>query len=181
MFEKLTLRFKKQHFDKEKDISKTQSEEFDLPLVNAKDGGNGIMYFGRKSDFESAKMTIDIVNDGAVSTGNVYPQPKETGVLYNAYLITAKFDVTERLLYFFSTAIKKSIKLKFGYENKASWSKVQYELIFLPITIDNDIDYDYMESLIRGIEKIVIKDVVKWTDKKISTTKKVVMRDALQT
>ena len=40
------------------------------------------MYYGRSSDFESAEMTIDIVNDGAVSTGNVYPQPHITGVSY---------------------------------------------------------------------------------------------------
>ncbi len=73
LFEKLDLKFKKKIFNKQKDISKVQTSEFDLPLVNAKNGDNGIMYYGRSSDFESAEMTIDIVNDGAVSTANVYP------------------------------------------------------------------------------------------------------------
>ena len=89
-FNKLELKFKKPFFDKELDVSKIKTEEFDLPVVNAKDGNNGIMYYGRSSDFESAEMTIDIVNDGAVSTGNVYPQPQKTGVLYNAYLISPR-------------------------------------------------------------------------------------------
>lgn len=94
------------------------------------------MYYGRSSDFESAEMTIDVVNDGAVSTGNVYPQPQRTGVLYNAYLIKPNFNVNEKLLYFFASTIQKSIKLKFGYENKAGWAKVKEEKISLPIRRD---------------------------------------------
>ena len=86
------------------------------------------MYYGRKNDFETASMTIDIVNDGAISTASVYPQPQETGVLYNAYLIKPLFDVNNHILYFLSTTIQKSIKEKFGYENKAGWEKVKKSL-----------------------------------------------------
>lgn len=109
------------------------------------------MYYGRSSDFESTEMTIDIVNDGAVSTGNVYPQPQKTGVLYNAYLVKPLFSVTQRLLYFFSTTIQKSIKLKFGYENKAGWEKVKKEKISLP-TKDGNIDFAFMETFIAELE-----------------------------
>lgn len=75
----------KANFDKENDISKIRTLDFNLPLVNAKDGDNGVMYYGRSSDFESAEMTIDIVNDGAVSTGNVYSQPKKQ-VFYTMHI-----------------------------------------------------------------------------------------------
>lgn len=159
MFEKLDLKFKKKTFNKQKDISKVQTSEFDLPLVNAKNGDNGIMYYGRSSDFESAEMTIDIVNDGAVSTANVYPQPLKTGVLYNAYLIKPKFTPTRETLLFFTPCIYKAIKLKFSYENKASWNKVKNELISLPLkptaktqTLE-DIDFDFMEKFIAELEQ----------------------------
>lgn len=159
LFEKLDLKFKKKIFNKQKDISKVQTSEFDLPLVNAKNGDNGIMYYGRSSDFESAEMTIDIVNDGAVSTANVYPQPLKTGVLYNAYLIKPKFTPTRETLLFFTPCIYKAIKLKFSYENKASWNKVKNELISLPLkptanaqTLD-DIDFDFMEKFIAELEQ----------------------------
>ena len=109
------------------------------------------MYYGRSSDFESTEMTIDIVNDGVVSTGNVYPQPQKTGVLYNAYLVKPLFSVTQRLLYFFSTTIQKSIKLKFGYENKAGWEKVKKEKITLP-THNGVIDFVFMENFIADLE-----------------------------
>ena len=109
------------------------------------------MYYGRSQDFESAEMTIDIVNDGAVSTGNVYPQPQKTGILYNAYLIKPKFSANEKLLHFFTSIIFKSIKHKFGYENKAGWDKVKQEKIQLPIK-NNEIDFIFMESFIAEIE-----------------------------
>ncbi|GAA6850285.1 hypothetical protein CHC119_07420 [Helicobacter pylori] len=159
LFEKLDLKFKKKIFNKQKDISKVQTSEFDLPLVNAKNGDNGIMYYGRSSDFESAEMTIDIVNDGAVSTANVYPQPLKTGVLYNAYLIKPKFMPTRETLLFFTPCIYKAIKLKFSYENKASWNKVKNELISLPLKPTanaqtlKDIDFNFMEKFIAELEQ----------------------------
>ncbi|RKU92537.1 restriction endonuclease [Helicobacter pylori] len=159
LFEKLDLKFKKKIFNKQKDISKVQTSEFDLPLVNAKNGDNGIMYYGRSSDFESAEMTIDIVNDGAVSTANVYPQPLKTGVLYNAYLIKPKFTPTRETLLFFTPCIYKAIKLKFSYENKASWNKVKNELISLPLKPTantqtlKDIDFHFMEKFIAELEQ----------------------------
>lgn len=173
LFEKLNLKFKKSKFDKINDISKVRTSEFNIPLVNAKFGDNGIMYYGRKNDFETASMTIDIVNDGAISTGSVYPQPQETGVLYNAYLIKPLFDVNNHILYFLSTSIQKSIKEKFGYENKAAWEKVKKEFIQLP-TNNNEIDFSCMELLISAVQKLVIKDVVLYADNKIQATKKVI-------
>ena len=61
LFEKLQLDVKKEDFSKTFDASEERTEEFNLPLVNAKHGNNGIMYYGREADFETAEMTIDIV------------------------------------------------------------------------------------------------------------------------
>ncbi len=183
LFEKLDLKFKKKTFNKQKDISKVQTSEFDLPLVNAKNGDNGIMYYGRSSDFESAEMTIDIVNDGAVSTANVYPQPLKTGVLYNAYLIKPKFTPTRETLLFFTPCIYKAIKLKFSYENKASWNKVKNELISLPLkptaktqTLE-DIDFNFMRTLINALIKQTIQGVAQYCGAKIQATKEVISQE----
>ncbi|WP_367688306.1 restriction endonuclease subunit S [Helicobacter pylori] len=183
LFEKLDLKFKKKTFNKQKDISKVQTSEFDLPLVNAKNGDNGIMYYGRSSDFESAEMTIDIVNDGAVSTANVYPQPLKTGVLYNAYLIKPKFTPTRETLLFFTPCIYKAIKLKFSYENKASWNKVKNELISLPLkptanaqTLE-DIDFHFMHTLINALMKQTIQGVVQYSGAKIQATKEIISQE----
>ena len=159
MFEKLNLKFLKDEFDKERDVSKIRTDEFSLPLVNARDGDNGIMYYGREQDFETSTMTIDIVNDGAVSTGNVYSQPQKTGVLYNAYLIKPNFQVNTNILHFFTTSIFKSIKHKYGYENKAGWEKVKNENIQLPITSTGEIDFAFMEKFISELEEERISEL----------------------
>ncbi|MGN8423479.1 restriction endonuclease subunit S, partial [Helicobacter pylori] len=177
LFEKLDLKFKKKIFNKQKDISKVQTSEFDLPLVNAKNGDNGIMYYGRSSDFESAEMTIDIVNDGAVSTANVYPQPLKTGVLYNAYLIKPKFTPTRETLLFFTPCIYKAIKLKFSYENKASWNKVKNELIILPTNPHGGIDFHFMRTLINALMKQTIQGVAQYSSAKIQATKEAISQE----
>ena len=175
LFTKLELKCHRANFDKLRDTSQKPTKEFDLPLVNAKIGGNGIMFYGRTEDFDSAEMTIDIISNGAVATGTVYPQVHRVGVLWDAYLIKSKLNVTESQLKFMATSIQKSIKQRFGWENKAVWSKVQKECIQLP-TQNGQIDYQFMSDFIKVIEKLVIKDLVQWTDKKIAAAKEIVAK-----
>lgn len=160
MFYKLNLRCKKKKFDKKKDISTSKSLEYSLPLVNAKNGDNGVMYYGRFSDWESADYCIDIINDGAVSTGNVYPQPQKTGVLYNAYLIKGIDESfhNEFVIIYIAQALQKSIKLKYGYDNKATWEKVKNNTLTLPSI--NDLPCTkFMESYIRELEQERIREL----------------------
>ena len=182
-------------FNKAKDVSKEQTEEFDLPLVNAKDGNNGIMYYGRSADFSHVDGGIDIVSDGAVSTGNVYIQPHDIGVLYNAYIINLKNGKKGRELFsYLASAIKKSIKPKFNYSNKAGWDKVKMCSIILPIKTDDSgnpvidntkayspegyiPDWDFMSRYAKVIEKKVIAEAVKKKDEIIEKTKEIVNKD----
>lgn len=159
LFEKLSLKFKGSNFNKNRDLSTSINKEFNLPLVNAKHGNNGIMYYGREKEWEYAENTIDIVNDGAISTGDVYPQPQKTGILYNAYLIKPKFTLNNSdILIYFSTVIKKSIKTKYGYDKKASWNRVKNNTIFLP-TLNNELAFEYMEERIRELESERIREL----------------------
>ena len=154
LFEKLDLKCKKTDFQKNNDLSKIKTDEFNLPLVNAKQGNNGIMYYGREEDWEYAKMTIDIVSNGAVSAGNVYHQPDKTGVLYDAYLIKPlKKDITENHLIFLATVIESYVKHKYSYENKCIWKKLSLDKIQLPIDSTGQPDWDYMESFMKQINQ----------------------------
>lgn len=155
----------KSDFNKHSDLSSTPSEEFNLPLINAKVGNNGIMYYGRSSDWESETMTLDIVQNGAASTGLVYAQPQATGVLWDAYQIKLKPSVHQNLtvsqLLFLATTTQTSIQHKFSYENKAIWNKVQAESIKLPLKpsadpsnyTQEDIDWDVMDRFMQAIEE----------------------------
>lgn len=100
LYNKVTL--EKNAFDKRKDSRQIPDSQYCLPLVNAKHGDNGIMYYGDPNIFDSIEMTIDIVQNGAIATGDVYPQPQRTGILWDAYLIQASHhqDNAEPLMYF---------------------------------------------------------------------------------
>lgn len=166
------------NFNKKKDTSSEKSEKYTLPIVNAKHGENGIMFYGDKNIFDSEEMTIDIVQNGAVATGDVYPQPQRTGVLWDAYLIKSiKHKDSRESLFYFTATIQKSIKQKFCYEFKATWERVKEEMIFLPVTSDGSPDYAFMETFISAVQKLVIKDVVLYADKKIAATKQAVHKN----
>ena len=175
LYKKLDLHNK--DFDKREDTASEPTKEYSLPIVNAKHGDNGIMFYGKEDIFDSAEMTIDIVQNGAIATGDVYPQPQRTGILWDAYLIKA-LDHTDskETLFFITSSIQKSIKQKFCYEFKATWDRVQRENIYLP-TKNNKPDYATMETFIKAVEKLVIKDVVLYADSKIKATKNVVKKD----
>lgn len=153
LFEKLDLKFlPERDFNKGLDISESKSDEFNLPLVNAKHSNNGIMYYGRKSEWESASMTIDIVADGAASNGDVYAQLQETGVLYNAYLVKPKVNcVTEAILFFLATVVQRCVKDHFGYDNKCTWEKVKLETVMLPVDSSGEPDWVYMDEYMSAV------------------------------
>ncbi len=153
LFKKLDLRILKENFNKKIDVSDVKDDEFCLPLVNAKHFNNGIMYYGRKSDFETAEMTIDIVKNGAIATGDVYAQPQETGVLWDAYLIKLKENNnSELVLLFLATVLRKAIKDKFSYDDKCIWEKVKELSIDLPIDGTGNPDFAYMEQYMRNLK-----------------------------
>ena len=152
LFEKLQLNIKNPDFNKTLDVSEEQTREFNLPLVNAKHGNNGIMYYGRESDFETAEMTIDIVQNGAIATGDVYAQPQKTGVLWDAYLIKPFADIqSEYTLMFLSTVIERSIKEHFSYDDKCVWDKASQLYVSLPVDKAGCPDWTYMDSFMSTV------------------------------
>lgn len=170
---------------KQDNVSKIKNSEFSLPLINCKDGNNGVMYYGRKSDFTHYKNILSIIYNGPPTEGQTYFQD-EIGLYTDAYLvdINGRHIDTRELGLYLTTAINKSIhnidKKKYSRGNKATWdNKVENDYISLPIMVDItnkpivDMnskyhpdgyipDWKFMEKYIRVIEKIVIADVVKF-------------------
>lgn len=75
--------------------------------------------------------------------------------------------------FYLMTAIKKVIEKRFNYNAKATKIGLKETEIQLPIQ-NGQIDYTIMSDLIRAVEKLVIKDLVIWADKKIAAIKEIV-------
>ena len=152
LFEKLNLKCLKENFNKSLDCSSEPTSEFCLPLTNARHFNNGIQFYGRIEDWEFAEMTIDIVSNGAIATGDVYAQPQKTGVLWDSYLIKCKYDIqSELVLHYLACIIEKSVKQFFGWDNKCTWDKVKGKTIFVPVTNTNEPDWQFMENYMKKI------------------------------
>ena len=62
----------------------------------------------------------------------------------------------------------------YSYSNARIPEKIRNELVSLPVTPAGEPDWQFMEDYIRAIEKVVVKDVVKYKDDVISKTKEVI-------
>ena len=70
---------------------------------------------------------------------------------------------------YLATCVKKSLGHQYSWGNSVSKAKIKNDNISLP-TISSKISYEKMGKFIKVIQKLVIKDVVKYADEKIKTT-----------
>lgn len=73
---------------------------------------------------------------------------------------------------YLATCVYKSLSGKYSWGDSISNQKAQKDYISLP-TRNEQVDYEYMEIFISAIHKIVIKDVVAYSDRKIKAAKEV--------
>ncbi len=120
--------------------------------------------------FSKNSITIDIFGNSFYRNYD-FGAGDDTGVYWNDEVQYSK----ETMLYF-TAAMEKSLSGKYSYGKKLRSSQSYNFKIQLP-TKNNEIDFSYMELLISAVQKLVIKDVVMWKDKKIEATKQLVGRN----
>ena len=69
--------------------------------------------------------------------------------------------------FFLISCIEKALHHKYSWGNSISKTKIKTDKIKLPIK-NNEIDFESMEILVSAIEKLVIKDVVLYVEKKLN-------------
>lgn len=92
---------------------------------------------------------------------------------HNLVLYLKDYDATKLIYLYLATCVRRSLDYKYSWGNSISKAKIQKDKIYLPVK-DNKIDFETMELLMSAIQKLVIKDVVLYADKKIEATKTVV-------
>ena len=76
---------------------------------------------------------------------------------------------------YIATCVFKSLSHKYSWGNSVSSIKIKTDKISLPVK-NGEPDFGIMGTFISAIQKLVIKDVVLYADKKIDATKKVVSK-----
>nr|WP_231245589.1 restriction endonuclease subunit S [Helicobacter pylori] len=175
LFEKVSTRFLGKG-DKFKATSKSITDTHNIPLVYCKKGNNGIMYWGKKGDFETYNNIISIIYNGVIATGLTYAHRDEVGILAESYFIKFKNGNPNFLCnLFIKTAIEKVLYPKYSRDNLATWAnKVENELIFLPTNQHGKIDFHFMRTFINALMKQTIQGVVQYSSAKIRAAKEVI-------
>lgn len=157
----------------------TPKKRFDANKVNVLEKGIH-PYIVRMSTNNGQKGYID-ENTIYLNDANTLSFGQDTATVFyqkNPYFTSDKIKIlrfkngnlnSELGLYFVS-AIFKSFSKFFWGASSFSVDVIKNQKIKVPVKNEN-IDIETMESLIKLIKKLVIKDVVKYTDKKIITVK----------
>ncbi|WRE83993.1 restriction endonuclease subunit S [Helicobacter pylori] len=178
LFEKVSARFLGKG-DKFKATSKSITDTHNIPLVYCKKGNNGIMYWGKKGDFETYNNIISIIYNGVIATGLTYAHRDEVGILAESYFIKFKNGNPNFLCnLFIKTAIEKVLYPKYSRDNLATWAnKVENELILLPTNPHGKIDFHFMHTFINALMKQTIQGVAQYCGAKIQATKEIISQE----
>ena len=119
--------------------------------------------------FPKNSITVDIFGNTFYRNYD-FGAGDDTGVYWNE-----SKEYSQSVMLYFAAAISRSLRGRFSYGKKLRSSQSLKFKINLP-AVNGRIDYDFMENFIKAIEKLVIKDVVLWANKKIEATKKVISK-----
>ena len=161
------------HIKQGRRLKKGDQKPGKIPFVMAGTTNTGIVgYISNPiATFPKNSITIDIFGNTFYRNYD-FGAGDDTGVYWN----DDKNYSSEQMLYF-SSCMEKSIRGKFSFGKKLRSSQSFNFRIFLPATSDDSPDYAFMETFISAVQKLVIKDVVLYADKKIAATKQAVHKN----
>ena len=164
---------------KAKDLPKQATDEYVLPCLTSSFQNQGLNYYAPKEGATVLSSVISIPSNSDVY--RAYYQSRDFTVLSDAYAIRWKVDNITLLpnhYLFMVMCINKVTDLPiYSYKNKlGGWNVVKEKHIKLPEK-NGEINFDFMETFISAIKKLAIKEVVKYTDRKISAAKNIVYGD----
>ncbi|MGL2904144.1 restriction endonuclease subunit S [Helicobacter pylori] len=127
--------------------------------------------------FESHTITIDMFGCAFYRS---FPYKMVTHA--RVFSLKPKFEISHKIGLFLSTLFFGYPK-KFGYENMCSWVKIKNDKVILPLkptantqTLE-DIDFNFMCTLINALMKQTIQGVVQYSSAKIQATKEAISQE----
>ncbi len=161
---------------KAKELPNEPQGNYDLPCLTSSFNNQGLNYYAPRLGATVLKDVITIPQNSDVY--RAYYQSSEFTVLSDAYAIDWKYDdrkLTREQYLFMVMCINKVTDLPiYSYKNKlGGWNVVKDKYILLPEK-NGEIDFEFMHTFISALEKIAIKDVVLYTERKIAATKQIV-------
>lgn len=142
-----------------------------IPFVMSGTTNTGVVGYisNPVAEFPKNSITIDIFGNSFYRNYD-FGAGDDTGVYWSTDTRYSKASML-----FFTTAMERALRGKYSYGEKLRSSQSLHFKMQLP-TKNGKPDYNTMETLISAVQKLVIKDVVLYADRKIEKTKEVMKR-----
>ena len=152
-------------------LKKDDQIEGNIPFVMAGITNTGVVNYisNPVATFPKNAITIDIFGN-AFYRNYDFGAGDDTGVYWNT-----ERELSREMMLFLTKASEKALEGKFSYGKKLRSSQSLNFRMKLP-TKNGTPDYDFMNTYISAIHKLVIKEVVFYADRKIDATKKVIKK-----
>jgi len=148
------------------------SENGKVPLISNSSTNNGTMGFSNLEP--NNKGNTLTCSDTTLGAETMYYQEKDFIGYSHIQHLVPKFETFNKLIAsVIITASRISTSNQYDYGNKFNRKAMNATKIQLP-TQNNQPNYELMETLISAIQKLVIKDVVIYADRKVGAMKGVV-------
>ena len=153
-----------------KRLTKADQIDGNIPFVMAGTTNTGVVKYisNPVRSFPKNSITIDIFGN-TFYRNYIFGAGDDTGVFWND---DNKFDKYQML--FLTAQINKALAGKYDYGYKLRSSQTTNFEILLPVQPDHTPDFAFMTTYIKAMQKIVIKNVVEWADRRIAKTKLVI-------
>lgn len=153
LFEVTTKTAKNSNYKK----SKEPEDDYVIPALSSKATDNSFGFYVREKDHNLIdELCLSVTSNG--DAGKVFVQNKPFAIIQDAYALKVKdYEVSLFGYFFLATILEERLINKYGFNEKATWSKVKKEIIPLPAIYnpekeDYDPDWNYMEEFIKELK-----------------------------
>jgi Type I restriction modification DNA specificity domain len=148
----------------------------DIPRISAKSENNGILGYFETNNLDNARHFENFISVNFFGAdGGIFYHPYKASIEMKVHTLKIpNVELNTKTGNFIAAALKQNLT-GFSYGNQLSSSKLK-NLDFkiqLP-TQNNQPNYDQMQTLISAVQKLVIKDVVIYAERKVEASREVV-------
>lgn len=145
-----------------------------IPYVTASESNNAISTY-IDYDVEQIEKGNSIMIGGKTLIITYQEKDYFSNDSHNLALYLKNMDnPTKYIQLFFVSCLYKNLKPLYSWGNSISKKKITNDTVLLPINKNNQIDFDYMETYIKAIQKLIIKDLVLYTERELKAYEQVI-------
>ena len=133
-----------------RDLPKMPDAVYNLPASTASVINQGLSVYVPKNGATILHKCLLVLANG--DAGTVFYEPESFTVLQDSYALKLKRDVNKydisNVYLFLASVLTEIFHYKFGWDNKAVWSRASDLTIRLPVTKDGQPNWQYMDEYI---------------------------------